>query len=142
MGGARRGGEGLPLPYVVSEAQVEFLEDEQVSAEELSGHAHVADGLTDERHGRAAAVELRQVDPGVQAWVDTHSHEQQLQPQTAGSGVLPGLTAPSAPNSESVSRSISLSRTIMAAMGLRTSCSLFWISSITLSLSCDRKAPF
>lgn len=52
--------------YVVSEAQVEFLQDEQVSAEQGTGHGHVTDGLTDHRHGRAAAVQLRQADPGVQ----------------------------------------------------------------------------
>lgn len=61
-------------PYVVSEAQVEFLKDQQVSAEQRSGHAHVADGLADDRHCRAAAVQLRQVDSGVQACEETHTH--------------------------------------------------------------------
>lgn len=53
-------------PYIVSKAQVEFLQDEQVSAEQGSGHGHVAHSLTDHRHCRAAAVQLRQADPHVQ----------------------------------------------------------------------------
>lgn len=52
--------------HVVSKAQIEFLQDEQVSAEQSSGHGHVTDGLTDNRHGGAAAVQLGQADPGVQ----------------------------------------------------------------------------
>lgn len=56
--------------YVVSKAQVEFLKDQQVSAEQHSGHAHVAHGLTDERHSRAAAIQPRQVDPGVQTCME------------------------------------------------------------------------
>lgn len=47
---------------------------------------------------------------------------------------LPGATGPSPPMSASVSRSNSLSRAIMAAVGLRMSWSLFWMSSITPSL--------
>lgn len=52
--------------YIVSEAQIELLQDEQVSAEQRPGHGHVTDGLTDHRHGGAAAVQLRQADPGAQ----------------------------------------------------------------------------
>lgn len=52
--------------HVVSEAQIEFLQDEQVPAEQRPGHGHVTDGLTDHRHGGAAAVQLRQADPGAQ----------------------------------------------------------------------------
>lgn len=52
--------------YIVSEAQVEFLQDEQVSAKQGSGHGHVAHSLTDHGHCRAAAVQLRQTDPRVQ----------------------------------------------------------------------------
>lgn len=52
-------------PYIVSKAHVEFLQDEQVSAEQGSGHGHVTHGLTDHRHRRAAAVQLRQADPHV-----------------------------------------------------------------------------
>lgn len=52
--------------YVVSEAQIEFLQDEQVPAEQRPGHGHMTDGLTDHRDGCAAAVQLRQADPGAQ----------------------------------------------------------------------------
>lgn len=52
--------------HVVSKAQVEFLQDKQVPAEQRPGHGHVTDGLTDHRHGGAAAVQLRQADPGAQ----------------------------------------------------------------------------
>lgn len=49
--------------YIVSKAQVELLQDEQVSAEQRSGHGHVTHGLGDDRDRRAAAVQLRQADP-------------------------------------------------------------------------------
>lgn len=52
--------------YVISKAQVELLQDEEVAAELRSGHGHVTDGLTHQRHGRAAAVQLRQAEPHVQ----------------------------------------------------------------------------
>lgn len=54
--------------HIVSKAEVEFLQDEQVSAEQSSGHSHVTDSLTDDGHGGAAAVQLRQADPGVQTY--------------------------------------------------------------------------
>lgn len=44
--------------HVVSEAQIEFLQDEQVPAEQRSGHGHVTNGLTNHRHGGAAAIQL------------------------------------------------------------------------------------
>lgn len=139
--------------HVVSKAQVEFLQDEQVSAEQSSGHGHVTDGLTDDGDGGAAAVQLGQADPGVQTCKTQIGGETNAsRTLTAGRSAvttkknpqratfhpqiifLPGGTGASPPISESVSRSISLIRTIMAAIGFRMSCSLFWISSITLSL--------
>ena len=53
--------------YIVSKAQVEFLQDQQVSTEQSSGHGHVTNSLTDDGYGQAAAVQLRQADPHVQA---------------------------------------------------------------------------
>lgn len=75
----------MSASYVVSEAQVELLKDQQVPAEQHPGHAHVAHGLTDDRHGRAAAIQLGQVDPGVQTCGHTLMSRTHLHRRRAGS---------------------------------------------------------
>lgn len=126
--------------YVVSKVEVEFLQDQQVSAEQRPGHGHVTDSLANHRHCGAAAIQLRQADPHVQGLTCKTQHREN---SSTGTGFysdfnlgifLLGAMGPSPQTSESVSRSNSLSMTIMAASGLRTSCSLFCMSTITLSL--------
>ncbi len=44
--------------YIISNSQVQLLQDEQVSAEQSSSHSGLTHSLTDQTSGHTAAVEL------------------------------------------------------------------------------------